>query len=86
MSSVYEEARLMLYCQEVLSDAVERSKLSRTEIAKRIGKNRSFITQALSSGRNLTITSMAKLAWAAGYRINVRIAPIQKRRTRKPPC
>jgi DNA-binding phage protein len=65
----YERERLLLYCQEALADAIQRSGLKRSEIAARLGKNRTFVTQALSSGRNLTLASLADIAWAAGFRI-----------------
>lgn len=66
---IYEEERLLLYIQEAISKSIEASGLTRSQIAERLGRNRSFVTQALSSGRNLTIASMAGLAWAAGFRL-----------------
>jgi transcriptional regulator with XRE-family HTH domain len=73
---IYEEERLLLDVQEAIANAIQESGLSRSEIAERIGRNRSFVTQALSSGRNLTLASIAGLLWAAGFRISSRLQPI----------
>lgn len=73
---VYEQERLLLHCQEALADAIERSDLQRKDVAAELGKNKSFVTQALSSGRNLTLTSLASLLWAAGYRLEPTLVSI----------
>jgi hypothetical protein len=73
-SRIYEEERLLLRVQEALADAIERSQMTRAEVAARLGKNRSFVTQALSSGRNLTLASLSALAWATGHRIEPQLA------------
>lgn len=73
---IYEQERLLLHCQEAIADAIERCGLKRREIAEVLGKNKSFVTQALSSGRNLTISSLASLMWSAGFRIEPNIVSI----------
>lgn len=73
---IYEQERLLLHCQEAVADAINRSGLKRRQIAEELGKNKSFVTQALSSGRNLTISSLASLMWSAGFRIEPNIVPI----------
>jgi hypothetical protein len=73
---IYEQERLLLQCQEAIADAIERSKLQRKDIASDLGKHKSFVTQALSSGRNLTISSLASLLWAAGFRLEPTLASI----------
>ena len=70
---IYEEERLLLHIQEAIAQAIEASGLTRTQVAERLGKNRSFVTQAHSSGRNLTIASIAGLTWAAGFRLQPQI-------------
>jgi|tagenome__1003787_1003787.scaffolds.fasta_scaffold20699739_2 hypothetical protein len=76
---IYEEERLLLEVQETIAEAIHRSGLNRTEIAERLGKNRSFVTQALSTGRNLTLASIAGLAWAAGFRLKPTLQVINVR-------
>ena len=52
--------------------------MKRSEVAEELGKHKSFVTQALSSGRNLTLTSLASLLWAAGYRLEPQLVSIAK--------
>lgn len=65
----YEQERLLLATQECLARAIEASGLSQAEVARRIGHDRSFVTNALSTGRNLTLRTIAALAWATEHRI-----------------
>lgn len=75
---LFEEERLLLACQEAIAAAIERSGLTRSEVARKLGINRSFITRALSSGHGLTIRSLARISWAAGHRIDLAPLPPPK--------
>jgi ribosome-binding protein aMBF1 (putative translation factor) len=75
---MYEQERLLLQSQESIAEAIERSGLKRSELAQKLGKDRSFVTQALSTGRNLTLSSLASLLWAAGFRLEQRIVALPK--------
>jgi len=72
---LYEQERLILVCQEAVARAMEESGVSQAEVARRIGRNRSFITHALSTGRNLTLKTLAALLWATGMRLEVELVP-----------
>lgn len=76
MSRAYEEERLRLHVQEALAEAIERSGLARAEVARRIHRLPSAVTQALSTGRNLTLDRAAAIAWGAGYRLVVTLEPL----------
>jgi hypothetical protein len=82
---IYEEERLLLYIQEAIAKAIDASGLTRTQIAERLDKNRSFVTQALSSGRNLTIASIAGLTWAAGFRLQPQLDSLVPQATTQAP-
>ncbi len=71
----YEKERLLLHLQEALAEAIARSGLSRAEIASRLTKDRAFVTRALA-GSNLTLGTVAALAWAAGFRVEVKLVLI----------
>ena len=82
---MYEEERLLLHVQEAIAEAITKSGLKNKEIADRLDKNRSFVTQALSSGRNLTLASIAGLAWASGFRIRPELEALDKEAARVSP-
>lgn len=72
----YESERLLVEAQEAVAEAIAASRLSRSSIASKIDRDRSFITQALSSGRNLTLKTLASIAWATGHRARIVLEPI----------
>ena len=65
--------------QELLSvvrEAIDRSDLDRTEIARRLGIHRSNISKVLNTPRNLTVRMAARLLRAAGARMHVTALPV----------
>jgi antitoxin component HigA of HigAB toxin-antitoxin module len=69
------EARLMaqeeliLEVTETLCELLEKEKVSRKELAERLGKSKGFISQLLNGGRNLTLRTVADILHVLGYRV-----------------
>lgn len=64
---------LILEATEAITQMMERGKVSRAELARRIGRSRGAVTQMLNGGRNLTLTTLAELADALDCRVQVRL-------------
>lgn len=64
---------------DLLQSALENERLSRADVARRLGRSRASITKSLQRGRNLTIRTMVELLDACGYRLR-----ISARRREKP--
>lgn len=47
--------------------------MNRKELAKRVSASQAYITKALSGDANLTLDTMAKLAYGLGARVHLRI-------------
>lgn len=45
--------------------------ISRSELAEKIGSSPAYISKVLRGDKNLTIESMAKLAWHVGARLHI---------------
>jgi len=58
-----------------ICEYMERHNISRTELARRMGKNRSFITQILSGERNFQINTLAGIIYSLGAGFKVSIYP-----------
>jgi ribosome-binding protein aMBF1 (putative translation factor) len=67
---------LILDVTELLSAAMEDKRITKSELAKRLGKTKGFITQVLSGNRNLTLRTIADIADALGFRVRVRREPL----------
>ena len=68
------------FCED-LCRLMKEKKVSRAELARRIGTSRAYITKLLAGGANFTLTTMVKLAMALDGAVHVHIAD-QRARTR----
>jgi transcriptional regulator with XRE-family HTH domain len=73
----YERERLTVWALEEISEAMEQHSLSKADLARMLGTSRANITQALSGARNVTLHTLADLAWACGVRIAVKREPLR---------
>ncbi len=73
---LYEQERLILWLAEELASAIGAAGLTRREVAQKLGTSKAHITQALS-GRNLTLRTVADIAWATGFRITAAREPLR---------
>jgi transcriptional regulator with XRE-family HTH domain len=67
------QEKLILGVTEALSEAIEERGLTRSEVAKRLGKTKGFVSQLLAGGRNLTLRTVADIADAIGISLKVAV-------------
>ena len=67
------QEKLILEVTEALSEAIEEQGLTRSEVAKRLGKTKGFVSQLLAGGRNLTLRTVADVADAIGISLKVAV-------------
>lgn len=63
------QEELIVDAQEEIALAMQALGVNRSALAAGLGKSRAFVTQILSSGRNLTLRTWADIATALGYRV-----------------
>lgn len=68
------EEELILEVTEAVSVVMQEEGISKTQLAKRLGKTKGFISQLLSGGRNLTLRTLARLVDALGYRVTITVS------------
>ena len=73
----YEQERLVLWVSEALAQAMAESGLSKADLAERLGTSRAHITQVLSGSRNMTLRTVADLAWACDQRAGFQMDPLE---------
>jgi transcriptional regulator with XRE-family HTH domain len=71
------EEALILDSTELISELMLAKGLTRAELAKRIGKTRGFVTQVLAGNRNMTLRTLADLAFALDARVKVFAQPLE---------
>ena len=67
----YEEELLVAEATETICALVEQLGISQRELADRLQVSEGRISQILSGGRNLTLRSLAGLAWALGVKFDL---------------
>lgn len=69
-----EQQLLLLDAAEQISRLMEKHGVSRTDLAQRIGKSKGFVTQVLNGRHNMTLRTLADLAWALEARLRIQEA------------
>lgn len=67
------QEELILEATEALARALRSSGLTQNELATRLGKTKGFVSQILGGGKNLTLRTLADVAGALGYRVQIQL-------------
>ena len=87
---LFEEARqhddywtegVIVEFTEELARWMKEKKVSRSELAARIGHSPAYVTKVLRGNANFTASTMAKLAKAVGTEVRIHLAPSGSRTT-----
>jgi len=65
------QEELILEVTETLCGLLETEKISRKELADRLGKSKGFVSQLLNGGRNLTLRTVADILHVLGYKVSL---------------
>lgn len=63
------QEELILEVTEVLCGLLDEEKISKKELADRLGKTKGFVSQLLNGGRNLTLRTVADILHVLGYKV-----------------
>lgn len=69
--AVYAEESAMIDAGELLAEALERSGMSRADLAKKLHVSRSEVTSRFSGDRNITVRKLAATLHALGARLEL---------------
>lgn len=81
---VIEESALAT-AQSTIQNAISKSGISRAEMARRMGRDRSFISRILNGNHNLTIKTMARSLAVCGFEVRLQPTALQWNWV-APPC
>jgi transcriptional regulator with XRE-family HTH domain len=65
------QEELILEVSESLCKLLREEKVSRKELAERLGKSKGFVSQLLNGGRNLTLRTVADILHVLGYKVTL---------------
>lgn len=76
-----EEETLIEATMEMISAILEEDGLSRTELAKRLGRSKGYVSQILSGDRNMTLRTLAQVMFALDSRAKIKVEPLSAKTT-----
>lgn len=65
------EEDLIVAVTEQIWDLMEEKSISKADLAKKMEKSRAFLTQVLSGSRNMTLRTLADIAFALGENVTI---------------
>ena len=74
----FEQERLVVTVTNALMEGMDEENVSRAELARKLGRSRPFITQVLAGTRNMTLHTLADLAWALGRRVTFSLCDLAR--------
>lgn len=77
---LYAIEGLVAEAGEFIARLLEEQRVSKAELARRLGKSRAYITQMLSGSTNLTVRTLAEVAYALGVEVKLEGVPLQAAR------
>jgi len=73
---LYLQEKLILEVTEEIARLMVTQGVRRSELAKKLGKTKSSITQLLDGTSNLQIRTISDVLWALGAKLHVRAEPL----------
>ena len=75
---------LIMEVTEILCELLEKERVSRKELAERLGKSKGFVSQLLNGGRNLTLRTVADILHVLGYKVSLTPQKLRPESLQKP--
>jgi transcriptional regulator with XRE-family HTH domain len=80
-SKLEKQEQLLFDATELSSRAMVQQNISKSELARRIGKSKAYVTQVLGGQTNMTLRTLSDLAEALGYDIELGAINLQTSQT-----
>lgn len=72
---LFEQERLLVEATELFSELMEKKRVSRAQLAQKIGKSKAFVTQLLRGSHNMTLRTVADLFGALDHKVCLQSQP-----------
>lgn len=83
---LYAIEGLVAEAGEFIARLMEEQKVTKAELARRLGKSRAYITQMLSGSTNLTVRTLAEVAFALGAEVKLEALPLRAAQREETPA
>jgi len=83
---LYAIEGLVTEAGEFIARLMREQKVTKAELARRLGRSRAYITQMLSGSTNLTVRTLAEVAYALGAEVRLGAVPLQAAQREQAPA
>jgi len=73
---LYQQERAILEVTELLCEIMEEERVTRSELATRLGKTRGYVTQLLAGRANMTLRTISDVFGALGRAVHFQDGPL----------
>jgi len=73
---LYQQEWLILEVTELIASLMNDKRVSKTELAKRLGRSKGYVTQLLDGRANMTLRTIADVMWALDSSLGVSAYPL----------
>lgn len=73
---LYQQERVILETSDLISDLLDRTGVTRAELAERLDRSKSYVTQLLNGRANMTLRTISDVMWALDSNLVISAAPL----------
>ena len=73
---LYHRERIILEVTELICALMDERGVKRSELARRLGKTRGYVTQLLNGETNMTLRTVSDVLWALDSSLRVSAGPV----------
>lgn len=73
---LYQQERVILETSDLISDLLDRTGITKAELAERLGRSKSYVTQLLNGRANMTLRTISDVMWALDSNLEISAAPL----------
>jgi len=74
---LYAIEGLVTEAGEFIARLMEQQGVSKAELARRLGRSRAYVTRLLSGSANMTVRTLAEVAYALGAEVKLQAASVE---------
>lgn len=69
---IYAQEGLIVDVSETIYEAMDKRRVLRVDLAKQLGCSKALVSQMLNGKRNMSLRTLADIAYALGYKVEIR--------------
>jgi antitoxin component HigA of HigAB toxin-antitoxin module len=73
---LYQQERVILETSDLISDLLDRTGITKADLAERLGRSKSYVTQLLNGRANMTLRTISDVMWALDSSLVISAAPL----------